>query len=346
MHDFVRTLYRSWTLDLGPWTLDLRRTLDLGLWTLLCIGSFACGRHKLDAGELERNHLFAEILEREDRRTLGEDKFFPENLLSSPHTEVREWCAIALGRIGNPRALSWLYQAFHSPYASVRAAAAFAVGEIEDREILKDHFRPADARATAELLELLDDASLPVRMRAVEALGKIGSASEASEIARRVESFPSPQERAFLSLAVTALMRLKDFGALPILEKLAGENDPEIQWRVANALYRMQAKSSRQTFVKLLQSHNSDVRAHAARGLAVCAEPGLADILTPFLPPRDSNGNVIPLSERVCALQSLGSLKNPRAIPAIRAALEAAPITSDNPDQWNFAIQAATAAPA
>src|SRR6185503_2828471 len=104
MHDFVRTLCRSWTLDLGPWTFFRPWTLDLGLWTLLCIGCVACGRHKLDAGELERNHLFAEILEREDRRTLGEDKFFPENLLSSPHTEVREWCAIALGRIGNPQA--------------------------------------------------------------------------------------------------------------------------------------------------------------------------------------------------------------------------------------------------
>jgi cyclophilin family peptidyl-prolyl cis-trans isomerase/HEAT repeat protein len=321
--------------------MGLRRRTFLLLW--ICVGSFGCGRHKLDAGELERNRLFAEILEREDRRALGEDEFFPENLQSSPHPEVGEWCAIALGRIGNPQALPWLYKAFDSPYASVRAAAAFAVGEIEDREILKVEFRPADARTIVELVDLLDDSALPVRMRAVEALGKVGSVSEASEIARRLDSFSSPQQRAFLSLAVTALMRLKDPGALPILEKLAGEGDPEIQWRVANALYRMQAKSSRDTFVRLLKSHNSDVRAHAARGVGVCAEPGLADLLFPFLPPKDSDGKVIPLSERVCAVQSVGNLKNPGAIPAIRAALEAAPITSDNPDQWNFAIQAATA---
>src|SRR5687767_4469583 len=114
----IRLVSRFRTLDLGPWTLDLRRTLDLGLWTLLCIGSVGCGRQKLNPGELERNHLFAEILEREDLRTIGEDEFFPKNLLSSPHPEVREWCAIALSRIGNPQALPWLYQAFHSPYAS------------------------------------------------------------------------------------------------------------------------------------------------------------------------------------------------------------------------------------
>jgi cyclophilin family peptidyl-prolyl cis-trans isomerase len=321
--------------------MDLGRRTSLLL--LICLGSLGCGRHKLDAGELERNHLFAEILEREDRRTLGEDEFFPKNLQSSPHPEVREWCAIALGRIGNPRALPWLYQAFRSPYASVRAAAAFAVGEIEDREILKDELRPVEARTTVELVALLDDAALAVRMRAVEALGKVGLVSDAREIARRLESFSSREQRAFLSLAVTALMRLKDPGTLPILEKLANESDPEIQWRVANALYRMQAKSAQPTFVKLLKSHNSDVRAHAARGLGVCADPALADLLAPLLAPEDSDGKAIPLSVRVFAIQSLGNLKNPSAIPAIRAALEAAPITRDNTDQWNFAIQAATA---
>src|SRR6266542_3533281 len=104
----------------------------------LSLTSSTCVRRKLDAGETELTTIFAEIIKREDRRVLGEGGFFFRNLTASPYPVVREWCAVALGRIGNPTALPRLYEAFQSPYAAVRAAAAFAVGEIEDREILKE----------------------------------------------------------------------------------------------------------------------------------------------------------------------------------------------------------------
>src|SRR5436309_10527985 len=103
------------------------------LLLMLSLAPISCARRKMGPGELERTRRFSEIIKREDRRTLGDDDFFPQNLRASPYPVVREWCALALGRIGDPRALPWLDESFRSTYAGIAAAAAFAVGEIEDR---------------------------------------------------------------------------------------------------------------------------------------------------------------------------------------------------------------------
>ncbi len=306
----------------------------------------ACGRHKLRSDEIERNRLFAAIIEREDRRTLGEDNFFQSNLEGSPYPEVRAWCALALGRIGSPRALPWLYQAFRSPYAAVRAAAAFAVGKIEEREALKQQYRRPDPRAGIELINLLSDQAIQVQMRAMEALGRCGSSADALRIAGRIESLRSenaPQGRVFLDAGITALMRLREPGTYHLLEKLAAVNDPEIQWRALNALVRVGDQAASPVFIQMLQSKNPDVRTYAARGIGICGNPRLSDLLVPLLPPFEAgNGKPIPLPLRVTALQALGNLRSAQTIPVIKAALEAVPINEKNPDQVNFAIQAAT----
>ena len=324
-----------------------KKQVGLLLISLLCAVGAACGRRPMRPDGIERNQLYAEIVKREDRRILGSDDFFPTHLRDSSRPQVQEWCALALGRIGNPQALPWLYEAFHSPYAAVRAGAAFAVGMTEDRDLLRNEGHTADARAAVELRALLDDAAIAVRMRAVEALGKIGQDTDALEIIKRLESFSydgSPPQRAYLGFAITALMRLKNLAARPVLERLAGIDDPEIQWRIANAFYRMRDKDARPVLERLLQSSNSDVRAHAARALGVCGDPGLATLLEPLLGPADKRiGSTTPLSVRVCALQALMNLKNPHAVPAIEEALWAAPISESNPDQLNFAVQAAAA---
>jgi cyclophilin family peptidyl-prolyl cis-trans isomerase len=76
-------------------------------------------------------------------------------------------------------------------------------------------------------------------MRAVEALGRIGSHSVASEIAGRLESFHfrgTPFERAYLESSITALVRLGNPSAWGVIEKLAGIDHPEIKKRAADAL--------------------------------------------------------------------------------------------------------------
>ncbi len=322
----------------------MRRTLALLAISVLCA---ACGHRPLRPEEVDRNRIFAEITKREDLRDLGSDDFFPSHLRDSSQPKVQEWCAVALGRIGNPRALPWLYQALHTPYASVRAASAFAVGEIEDRDTLKSEGLAPDPGAARTLRALLDDTAPGPRMRAVEALGKIGQDVDALDIVRHLERLSydgSPSNRAYLSLGITALMRLKNPIALPLLKRLAELGDPEIQWRVANAFYRMRSREARSVLERLLQSPDSDVRAHAARALGICGDPALASRLVPLLQPSDSrSGQLMPLSVRVCALQGLVSLRNPETVRAIESAIWAAPFSGSDPDQLNFAVQAATA---
>ncbi len=325
----------------------MKKPAALLLIFLLCAAGADCGRRPLRPDELERNQLFAEIIKREDRRSLGSDDFFPRHLRDATQPAVQEWCALALGRIGNPRALPWLYEAFQSPSAAVRAAAVFAVGETEDRDLLRSEGRPADARAATELRARLDDPALSVRMRAVEALGKIGKDTDALEIVRRLEHFHfdgSPQQRAYLGHVLTALMRLKNKAARPVFSLLAGIDDPEIQWRVANAIFRMRDQESRPILERLLQSSNQDVRAHAARALGVCADPALVPVLTPLLSPVDKrSGLPAPLSVRISALQALANLKSSQAVPAIEEALWNPAIHPSSSDWVNFAVQAAAA---
>jgi cyclophilin family peptidyl-prolyl cis-trans isomerase len=179
------------------------------LLVLLSLPLLSCSRFGAK-DERERIKFFAEIVKREDRRRIGNDGFFERNLQRNRFPEVSRWCAIALGRIGDPKALPMLYSALPSEDAAVRAASAFSIGRIVERN------RDLSPQASSELRTLLDDASISVRMRAVEALGKIGSQAEAAEIARRREQVShatDPFERAYLDAAGAALDRLNDRAA-------------------------------------------------------------------------------------------------------------------------------------
>lgn len=309
-----------------------------------CLIFSACGSHRLEPDEIERNRLFAAILEREDRRTLGDDGLLKSNLEKSPYPEVREWSARALGRIGSPYALPWLYEALRSPYAAVRASSAFAIGKIEDRGALKQENRRPDPRAVRELETLLADTSVSVQMRSLEALGRCGSSAEALKISDRLKAWRydgTPEGREFLDAGITALTRLAEPRTFSTLEKLAELEDPEIQWRALNALIRVGDRRARPHFIRLLESNNAAVRFYAARGLGICADPALARLLVPLLPPAEAGRAPNPVAIRIAALQSLARLRNRETIPAIKEALFAVPISPKDPDQVNFAIQAA-----
>jgi peptidyl-prolyl cis-trans isomerase B (cyclophilin B) len=330
-------LHRSSSIVNRKWLIPF---LSLSLLPLI-----SCGRYRV-RDELAQNQFFAEILKREDHRWIGEDSFFESNL-ANPYPEVRQWSAIALGRIASPQALPALYKALHTGDAAVRAASAFAIGEIEDREWLEAQYLDPDPAAEAELTHLLDDPSLTVRMRAVEALGKTGSRAAGFEIARRVERFHysgMPFERAYLESAITALVRLKYPAAFPVLDRLADMSDPEVKWRALDALVRFHSKAAGSLFIQNLESRDSEVRSCAARGVGTLEDPRLAVLLLPLLPPRvGQTRDPIPASVRFAALQALGELKNPAAISSIIAAIAAEPVDDAHPGQQHFAIHAAAA---
>jgi len=314
---------------------------------LISVSAVSCGRRKLHPDELERNRLFAEIVYRADHRTLGSDDFFERNLLASPHSVVSRWCALALGRIGDPGALPWLYRALRTPDAGLRASAAFGIGEIEDRETLKAEDRSADPEARQELIRLLGDSSPMVRMRAVEALGKAGLPADLPVLIDCIQNTriaSAPEQLLFLDLAITSLMRIGDPAALPLLRSFAAGPDPQVQWRAANALIRMHDRSARPLFLSLLKSSDPDVRVYAVRGLGTCAVESDAGILQALLTVRgtaEGIQNSLPL--RVSAVEALASQHSEGSVPAIVEALRELPVDDTHPDQVNFAVRAATA---
>lgn len=218
---------------------------------LLLLPLTACGRYRANK-ELGKAPYLVEILKRENRKEMGKDEFFKDTLLGNPDAEIRLRCAVALGRIRDPRALPLLYSALHRGNADVRAAAAFAIGEIEDNRITETVCSARDPRAVMELFRLLDDSSISVRLRAVEALGKVGSSAEVPAILRRVDRFPygrSALERAYLSTTITAFARLQNPAAIPFLEQWSNTGDPQMQKHASEARTRIQSRNDAQQSV-------------------------------------------------------------------------------------------------
>ena len=100
----------------------------------------------------------------EDARSFGGGWLFDR--VFDPDHEVRRQTALALGRIGRPEAVAPLLQILAGDEAgAVRAAAAFALGIVED---------PLPEEAVAALEAALADPSGLVREKAVEAFGRRG----------------------------------------------------------------------------------------------------------------------------------------------------------------------------
>jgi peptidyl-prolyl cis-trans isomerase B (cyclophilin B) len=171
--------------------------------------SISCGDRKL-RNYLALNQIFAKIIQMECRGWPDSEKFFTETLLSNPYTEAQQWSALAMGRIAPRQALPLLYRSIRTGDAAVRAASAFAIGEIERRARIEMECSDSNPSVAAELMHLLDDPSLSVRRRVVEALGNNGSAGEATEIARRLEhrSESQPEERAYIESSLVALAKI------------------------------------------------------------------------------------------------------------------------------------------
>src|SRR5689334_16614137 len=188
---------------------------------------------------LTRQPIAVTIMQAEDERRWSDELM---QLLSNQSPAVRKSAALAAGRIGDKGAVKSLSDVLERDADnSVRATAAFALGEIE-----------AESGANA-LLAVLKNTSAPpeIRSRAIEGLGKIAAALPREQEARQLElgaaildalkfELDRPirgiPDTSVALLGLTAALRARPANAGPTIARFLSSPDPSVRADAANAL--------------------------------------------------------------------------------------------------------------
>lgn len=302
---------------------NLQKTLCAGL---LVVGSIttATGQRVSRATGTRpgSNQIMLRIIHAEDERRWNDDL---ASLLKDKDPRLRKRAALALGRIGDERALPALSDSLETDKdGDVRQMSAFAIGEIES---------PAGVEA---LVTVLDDTREPgaVRARAVEALGKIGAVLLSNSAPSDAKATPpkaedktlakirlaildalkfeagrrSMPDRETILLGLTAALRVRPEGAGPVIVRFLGYSDPRIVADALNTMARLRLKDANDHVRQLLNNGDPIVRANAARVIGAAEDKGAFDALLARALKDDD------LRVRASAIRSLANLKDMRAV--------------------------------
>jgi cyclophilin family peptidyl-prolyl cis-trans isomerase/HEAT repeat protein len=249
------------------------------------------------------------ITQAEDQRRWDNEL---RELLSHRHVAIRKRAALAAGRIGNEGSVAPLVNLLKQDTdPSVRAMAAFALGEVES-------IAAADA-----LIEMVKNGKErgEVRARALEALGKIAAALPAEQQPRQRElgavirealeveaQQPAASNQLTTLLGLTAVLRSRPADAGPTLARFLSSADSRIRSDAANALARLRLKDGNEQLRKLLTTDpDPNVRANAARVLGATEDKTSFDaLLTRATTDPDSR-------VRVSSIRALAAIREPRA---------------------------------
>lgn len=182
-----------------------------------------------------------------------------------PIAEIRARAVLALGRIGGDIARDRLIEALGDDAPSVRAAAAFGLGLIENAAYVEE----PSARVALALRKTLRDKERQVVANAVEALGRMRRSDAANAVART----PAP-----FVYTLTALVRMDARELIDFTASTLASDDQDVRWAGAVALDRFEAECNERierSLVNLARDRNAFVRAAAVRGLGKC-EPSEA----------------------------------------------------------------------
>ena len=202
------------------------------------------------------HRIEGDFLQREDRSVA--DAWLLEQL-RQPVAETRARAYLALGRIQGRSAAGLLVQGMADPAASVRAAAAFAAGNVFDARL--GGVSPEIGVTQALTALLTDDERLAVT-RAVAALGKLRSIAAVPGITRSA---------APIATSMTALMRMEADDAIDFVLEYLDSDDQDSRWAAALAASYLRLASSapvRARLLPLLADDNEFVRAAALRASA------------------------------------------------------------------------------
>jgi cyclophilin family peptidyl-prolyl cis-trans isomerase/HEAT repeat protein len=191
----------------------------------------------------------ARIIRIEDTRIV--DSLWLESALRSNDAGVRRAAALAAGRVGATSLRATLRTLVSDADHRVGSAALYALGLLKDTA--------AAGAATAALR-----GGPELSTGATWLLGEIGEAGRDPLIAAATDSSLDSRVR---GAALLALARLRPPPVSPLRSLLANP-DTAIAWRAAYVLGRARSASAVSAMLAASRSASSDVRDHAARGLA------------------------------------------------------------------------------
>ena len=202
------------------------------------------------------HRIEGDFLQREDRSVA--DAWLLEQL-QQPVAETRARAYLALGRIQGRSSAGLLVQGMADPAASVRAAAAFAAGNVFDARL---GGAPPETAVTEALTALLADDERLAVTRAVGALGKMQGLAAVPGIMRSA---------APIATSMTALMRMEAPDAEDFVLEYLDSDDQDSRWAAALAASHLRLTGNaaiRARLLPLLSDDNEFVRAAALRASA------------------------------------------------------------------------------
>jgi cyclophilin family peptidyl-prolyl cis-trans isomerase/HEAT repeat protein len=165
-----------------------------------------------------------EILTLQDQRSLGGGRLL--SYLRSPDANLRYRAAIALANLQDTSTIGAVAPLLEDPEPTVRAAAAFALGQIGSQ-----------TPQSSLLARLKDETAAPVLARILEALGKIGDGQALDDVAA-YQGPPEVTGDVAISIARFALRGVKDERSIWRCFDLVADDRAEVRWRALYALWR------------------------------------------------------------------------------------------------------------
>ncbi|GIW70977.1 MAG: hypothetical protein KatS3mg102_0519 [Planctomycetota bacterium] len=211
----------------------------------------------------------------------------------APEAETRRNAAVVLGLLGDPGAARPLVALVADPHPGVRMAALQALVRTRAPEAV-----PAARR-------LLADPDAGVQTAAILAAGALGLADAAPRI-REAARAASPREEELLVAAVSALARLRDTQAEPLLLELLARPGTRVPIAAADALGWFRARAAVPGLVRLLERPEPALQAAALRALGRIGDPAAFEAVTGYYRRR---GIYRPL-----ALAAIARFRTPEAI--------------------------------
>jgi len=185
-------------------------------------------------------------------------------LLQADEARLRAWsgnrrarAAVDLGLIGARQTLPALLRAIEDGDTRVRQAAAWAVGQVADREAL------------VVLIRLLGDPSTVVARRAQEVLAERGREIEDALLSYAGE--PASREGRLRAIELLGWLRVS--AGVELLLRLMNEPDLEIRVKAVKAAAAIGDPRFLEPFHHGLEDSQWEVRCQAARGLSVLGSP-------------------------------------------------------------------------